>query len=233
MLLGVVAVATIRSPADATRSSAAGALHARRPRPSPVTSRVRSASRSRSSARLGAGDDTPADAIVVCSFGDASINHSTAAGRINTACHTASSACDARPLRLRGQRARHQRGHTAGLDRGAYGHRPAPALLRCGRASWSRSGRRPRPRMLRARRRRPAFLHLKMVRLMGHAGWDVEHAYRPLAEIAPRRPDPLHRTRPTPGRERRRHTRELRERDEETREGRGAEPRRRPSTAGS
>jgi 2-oxoisovalerate dehydrogenase E1 component len=34
------------------------------------------------------------------------------------------------------------------------------------------------------RHRRPAFLHLRMVRLMGHAGSDVESAYRSQAEIA-------------------------------------------------
>jgi 2-oxoisovalerate dehydrogenase E1 component len=33
-------------------------------------------------------------------------------------------------------------------------------------------------------RRQPVFLHLKTVRLMGHAGSDLESAYRPAAEIA-------------------------------------------------
>ena len=37
------------------------------------------------SARLGLAAPWPADAVVVCSFGDASLNHSTAAGAINTA----------------------------------------------------------------------------------------------------------------------------------------------------
>src|SRR6202008_5053010 len=41
-------------------------------------------------------------------------------------------------------------------------------------------------------RRRPAFLHLTTVRLMGHAGSDVESAYRTPAEIAAdHRHDPL------------------------------------------
>ena len=39
--------------------------------------------------KLGVGCAWPADALVVCSFGDASANHSTAVGAINTARHTA------------------------------------------------------------------------------------------------------------------------------------------------
>src|SRR4029077_4538558 len=39
--------------------------------------------------KLGLGCTYRKDAIVVCSFGDASANHSTTAGAINTACHCA------------------------------------------------------------------------------------------------------------------------------------------------
>src|SRR5207247_1970782 len=39
--------------------------------------------------RLGAECAWPDDAVVCCSFGDASVNHSTAAGAINSACHAA------------------------------------------------------------------------------------------------------------------------------------------------
>ena len=38
--------------------------------------------------RLGVPSAWPADAIAVCSFGDASANHSTAQGAINAACYT-------------------------------------------------------------------------------------------------------------------------------------------------
>ena len=41
--------------------------------------------------RLGVATAWPPDAIVVCSFGDASANHSTAQGAINAACYTAHS----------------------------------------------------------------------------------------------------------------------------------------------
>ncbi|MCC6878120.1 MAG: hypothetical protein IT378_27655, partial [Sandaracinaceae bacterium] len=37
--------------------------------------------------KLGVPSTTPPDSIVIASFGDASINHSTAAGAINAACH--------------------------------------------------------------------------------------------------------------------------------------------------
>ena len=40
-------------------------------------------------AKLGVSSPWPADAIAVCSFGDASVNHSTAVGAINTAIHAA------------------------------------------------------------------------------------------------------------------------------------------------
>ena len=50
-------------------------------------------------------------------------------------------------------------------------------------------------------RRAPAFLHLRTVRLGGHAGTDVESAYRTPAEIAGRhRARPAARHRPAAGR---------------------------------
>ena len=51
----------------------------------------------------------PADAIVVCSFGDASVNHSTAAGALNAAAYLTHRRHPVPgPVRLRGQRHRHQ-----------------------------------------------------------------------------------------------------------------------------
>ena len=63
----------------------------RRRRRSPRTRRARSGSRSRSSARaeLGVACEWPLDAVVVCSFGDASLNHATAQAALNTAAHFA------------------------------------------------------------------------------------------------------------------------------------------------
>jgi 2-oxoisovalerate dehydrogenase E1 component len=128
----------------------------------------------------------PDDAIVVCSFGDASVNHSTAAGALNTAAYCAYQGlpmplllvCEDNGLGISvrtppGWITAAHSGQTAipyfhadGCDVAAV-HDTALAA-----ASWVRE------------RREPAFLHLPMVRLGGHAGSDVESAYRSAADIA-------------------------------------------------
>jgi len=136
-------------------------------------------------ARLGVAHRFPADAVVVCSFGDASINHSTALGSLNAAAQ----------IRYRGL--------------------PLPLLFVCEDNGWGISTPTPRgwiDQTYRAnphlryehvtttdtwqtlstatelvdwvrRHRRPALLHLDTVRLLGHAGADVETAYRSAAEV--------------------------------------------------
>jgi len=134
------------------------------------------------------------DAVVVCSFGDASVNHSTAQGAFNSAGWT------------------------------AYQGVPLPLLFVCEDngigistrtpKGWIEAGFRNRPGLTymagdgldlydayRAAteaaafvrtRRRPVFLHLRMVRLYGHAGADVQTAYMTRAEIeAEEANDPL------------------------------------------
>ena len=128
----------------------------------------------------------PADALVVCSFGDASANHSTAPGRSTPRCtpRYQATAAAAAPG-LRGQRHRHQRPTPPGWIEAAYGHRPwlalraastatIPATLvatAAGSCEWVRAN------------RAPAFLHLRTVRFIGHAGTDVEAAYRSTDEV--------------------------------------------------
>ena len=92
VLLGMLGPSTSRSPAGGTRSSATATCRSSpRRRRSPPTCRGRSGSRSRSAAapKLGVELEWPAGAVVVCSFGDASANHSTATGAINAAAHAA------------------------------------------------------------------------------------------------------------------------------------------------
>src|SRR5947209_20489447 len=136
-------------------------------------------------ARIGVDLAWPTDAIVVSSFGDASLNHSTALGALNATEYTV-----------------HQ-----GL--------PMPVLFCCEdngfgisvrtpgdwvHAAWSD---RPHLRYFSAEgtdiagvydaalaasehvrdSRRPAFLHLRCVRYLGHAGTDAEIGYRSRAEI--------------------------------------------------
>ena len=147
--------------------------------------------------KLGVPGSWAADAVTVCSFGDASVNHSTATGAINSVSHL------------------------------AYQGMPLPLLLVCEDnglgisvptpAGWVRAAYEGRPglRYLAAdgtdvlavlaaareavdhvrRRRRPVFLHLSTVRLMGHAGADAETAYRSRAAVAADlERDPLVRT---------------------------------------
>jgi 2-oxoisovalerate dehydrogenase E1 component len=136
----------------------------------------------------------PEDAIVVCSLGDASVNHSTVQGALGAAAY----------LTHRGL--------------------PVPMLLVCEDnglgisartpAGWVEAALRrlpgiayaaapsPRPDLLLAdvgaaiervrTTRRPAILHLSTVRFLGHAGSDVELGYRSQTEItADHARDPL------------------------------------------
>jgi 2-oxoisovalerate dehydrogenase E1 component len=148
-------------------------------------------------ARLGVDCQWPPDSIVVCSFGDASVNHSTALGAFNSARH-----CAYQKLRLPllfvcedngiGISVPSPVGWVQDVHSGQSGIRYFAAdgtdlldavSVAAAAADWVRS------------RRAPAFLHLRMVRLMGHAGSDVELAYREPAEIdADQRRDPVLRT---------------------------------------
>jgi 2-oxoisovalerate dehydrogenase E1 component len=136
--------------------------------------------------KLGVACPWPDDAVTVCSFGDASANHSTAVGAINAALH---SAYQGVPMPLLFVCEDNGIGISVTTPRGwiahAYGNRDglryfdadgwdAAATFETAdaAASWVRT------------HRRPAFLHLRMVRLMGHAGSDYEPAYRSPAEIA-------------------------------------------------
>src|SRR5215472_4631683 len=144
--------------------------------------------------RLGVAAPWPQDSLVVASLGDASANHSTAVGAINTAAYCAYQGLPV-PLLLVledngiGISVRTPPGwlraaleHRAGLCYlHADGSDLAEAFDVCSRgASLVRD------------RRMPVIVHLAMVRIGGHAGSDVESGYRPTAEIAAdRRRDPL------------------------------------------
>ncbi|MFF0822515.1 transketolase C-terminal domain-containing protein [Micromonospora haikouensis] len=128
----------------------------------------------------------PPDAIVVCSFGDASVNHASATAAFNTAGwydHTGLRipvlfVCEDNGL---GISVRSPKGWVEATLRSKPGIRyfsadgtdPVQAYEAAVEAAgWVR------------RHRRPAVLHLSTVRLMGHAGADAEAAYRSSGEIA-------------------------------------------------
>ncbi|MCG7597984.1 thiamine pyrophosphate-dependent enzyme [Mycobacterium sp. PSTR-4-N] len=136
--------------------------------------------------KLGVESRWPADAVAVCSFGDASANHSTAVGAINAAMHTAYQGvplplllvCEDNGIGIsvktpQGWIARTYRDRPDLRYFSADGADLAEVLTVAAQAAdYVRT------------QRRPAFLHLRTVRLMGHAGSDYEPGYRRPDEIS-------------------------------------------------
>jgi 2-oxoisovalerate dehydrogenase E1 component len=135
--------------------------------------------------RLGVPARWPADAVTVCSFGDASLNHSTAAGALNAAGYTAEQGL---PLPLLFVCEDNGIGISVRTPDGWV----AQAARRPGITYFAADG--DDPDAVRAtaaeavalarRRRRPALLHLRTVRYLSHAGSDVETAYRAATELS-------------------------------------------------
>jgi 2-oxoisovalerate dehydrogenase E1 component len=145
-------------------------------------------------AKLGVATPWPADSVVVASIGDASVNHSTAAGAVNTAAYCAYQGlplpllivCEDNGLGISvrtppGWVAAALRGRTAlryaraeGMDAAEVYDTAADLAATVRETS------------------RPAVLHLSTIRIGGHAGSDVESGYRTPSEIAADlRRDPL------------------------------------------
>ncbi|WP_425045189.1 thiamine pyrophosphate-dependent enzyme [Primorskyibacter sp. S87] len=127
----------------------------------------------------------PLDAIAMCSFGDASANHSTAQGAINTAGWTS---IQSTPLPLLFVCEDNGIGISTKTPNGwiqlSMEHRPGIKYFKANgldmfetftvaseAADYVRN------------RRKPAFLHLETVRLYGHAGADVPTTYLSKAEV--------------------------------------------------
>ncbi len=145
-------------------------------------------------ARLGIEGRAPADSVILCSFGDASSNHATACAAFNTAALAAHQnlpcpvvfVCEDNGI---GISVRTPRGWVAdrfksnpwltyfggdGLDI-VDAYEAAADAVEHARTT-----------------RGPAFLHLRLVRILGHAGSDVEQLYRSTEEIvATEARDPL------------------------------------------
>ncbi len=119
------------------------------------------------------------DGLVMCSFGDASSNHSTAQGAINTACWTAFQSI---PLPLLfvcedngiGISVRTPDGWVAAN----FASRPGLKYFHANGLDLYDTYRTAQEAADYARtRRKPVFLHLSTVRLYGHAGSDLQQAY--------------------------------------------------------
>jgi 2-oxoisovalerate dehydrogenase E1 component len=137
-------------------------------------------------AKLGVASPWPRNAVTVASFGDASVNHSTAAGAINAACHTAYRGI---PLPLLLVCEDNGLGISVPTPDGwvAAAHRTRPGLAYLAAdgcdavAAYDAAAQAVR---LARVRQRPVFLHLSVVRFLGHAGSDAEAGYRVPAEFA-------------------------------------------------
>ncbi len=127
----------------------------------------------------------PGDMVVVCSFGDGSLNHSTAQGALNWAGHAAHRGervpilfvCEDNGLGLSVPTPVDWVHSSLG---GRHGLTVATADGADPVATW-----RTATRLVDEIRHtgRPGVLHLSTVRFLGHAGTDVESAYRSVAEI--------------------------------------------------
>jgi 2-oxoisovalerate dehydrogenase E1 component len=136
----------------------------------------------------------PADAIVACSFGDATVNHATALAGFNAASYSSSQGvpvpllfvCEDNGLGISVPT-------PAGWIAAACSDRPGLRYFAADGADLAQTFQTATQAVHFVRqRRKPAFLHLRTVRFLGHAGTDVEAAYRTSQEmIADLEADPL------------------------------------------
>ena len=121
----------------------------------------------------------PEDSVIICSFGDASLNHSTAQGAINAACWSAYQGA-AMPLVLicEDNGIGISTPTPGGWVKASVEARPGLRTFACDGLSLLDTYRTARAVERYVRQtRKPAFLHMTCVRLFGHAGSDVQNAY--------------------------------------------------------
>ncbi len=140
------------------------------------------------------GADRPRDSIVLCTFGDASVNHSVSQGAFNAAGWAAHQSipvpllfvCEDNGIGISVRT-------PPGWVEASFRHRPGIRYFTGSGLDLVEAYRVTEESAAYVRRaRQPAFLHLRVVRLLGHAGTDVEVQYRPLPEVEEgERHDPL------------------------------------------
>jgi 2-oxoisovalerate dehydrogenase E1 component len=136
----------------------------------------------------------PHDAVILCSFGDASANHSTSQGAFNAAAWAAYQhlpmplifLCEDNGIGISVRT-------PGGWIEANYSQRPALHYIQCDGVDMIDAVRGCEEAVHYARsRRKPVFLHMRTVRLMGHAGADVEASYSAMELIeANEAQDPL------------------------------------------
>ncbi|TKZ22386.1 MFS transporter [Shimia litoralis] len=121
------------------------------------------------------------DGIVICSFGDASSNHSTAQGAINSACWAA---YQSTPLPLVFVCEDNGIGISTRTPKGwiaeNFKSKPGLKYIHANGLDLYDTYRAAKEAAAYARtHKKPVFLHLTLVRLYGHAGSDLQQAYLP------------------------------------------------------
>lgn len=127
----------------------------------------------------------PSDSVVFCTFGDASANHSTAVGAINSALWIAHQNI---PLPLIFICEDNGIGISTATPRNwlesQYAHRENLAYISCDGLSITDTYLAAKLAVQYARvHKKPVFLHVKTIRLLGHAGSDMEMTYHSLQKI--------------------------------------------------
>ncbi len=121
------------------------------------------------------------DGVILCSFGDASANHSTAQGAINSACWAAYQntplplvfICEDNGIGISTRTPK-------GWIKANFSVKPGLKYLEANGLDIYDTYQTVRAATEHARtHRKPVFVHLTMVRLYGHAGSDVQQAYLP------------------------------------------------------
>jgi 2-oxoisovalerate dehydrogenase E1 component len=134
------------------------------------------------------------DSVVLCSFGDASLNHSVAQGALNATQFIAYEniplplllVCEDNGIGISVPTPKHWVQHSMQA-------RSPIQYLACDGLNFADVYQQTQQAQYIARvKKQPVLLHMRCVRLLGHAGSDIEHVYRSEAEIiAQEQADPL------------------------------------------
>ncbi|MEK6642988.1 MAG: thiamine pyrophosphate-dependent enzyme [Planctomycetota bacterium] len=135
---------------------------------------------------LGKALPIPEDSITVCNFGDASCNHSTAQGAFNSAQWAAYQRLPVPVLFVCEDNGIGISVHTPpNWVETSFSNRPALKYFRANGLDLVECHQVVTEAVAYCRSHRaPTFLHLKTVRMLGHAGSDFEPAYHSMEEIA-------------------------------------------------
>ena len=144
--------------------------------------------------RSVSGLPIPDDSIIMCNFGDASSNHSTAQGAFNAAAWASYQGLDVPLLFVCEDNGIGISVKTpSGWIERNYKHRPGLQYFKADGLDLAQGYRQVKRAVDFCRfERKPVFLHLQTTRLMGHAGTDFEVDYRNIDELeAEEAKDPL------------------------------------------